>query len=63
VEPTVAFVVRVTLGEAPELRGTVERVRTGEKHHFQDLESLGRLLAEMVGPAPLGPGTGSEEPA
>lgn len=49
-EPTVAFVVRVA-GGTPELSGTIERVRTGEKHRFQDLETLGRLIARMARPA------------
>ena len=56
-----AFVVRVAVGETPELCGTVERVRTGERHRFQGLETLGRLLAQMVGPAPPEPDAHSGE--
>ena len=45
------FIVRVTSADAGQLSGTVERVRTGEKHRFSGLEGLGALIAGMVGEA------------
>ena len=47
-QPTIAFVVRVTASEGGQLKGTVERVRTGEKRHFQSIESVSRLIEQMA---------------
>jgi hypothetical protein len=50
VEPRLApltFVVRVA-GDPGALRGTVERVRTGEKQRFQGVEELGAIVARMA---------------
>ncbi len=44
----VAFIVRVTTGGRAPLSGTIERVRTGEKHRFEGLEALAPLIAQMV---------------
>jgi hypothetical protein len=41
------FVVRVS-SDADALRGTVERVRTGEKQRFQTVEELGAIVARMA---------------
>ena len=47
-ETATGFVLWITR-EAPErLIGTVERVRTGEKHRFQGLETLGALIDRML---------------
>jgi hypothetical protein len=43
-----SFIVRVSRDDAGQLSGTVERVKTGEKHRFQDPETVGRLIARMV---------------
>jgi hypothetical protein len=40
------FIVRVTADGA--IAGTVERVRTGEKHRFRGLESLAALIVQMM---------------
>ncbi len=55
-EATVTFVVRVIVKERPGFSGTIERVRTGEKHRFRDLETLGRLIAQMAQPTTHEPG-------
>ena len=44
----IAFVVRVIASDGGQLKGTVERVRTGEKHHFQNIESVSRLIEQMA---------------
>jgi len=43
-----SFIVRVTSAGAGQLSGTVERVRTGEKHQFRGLKGLRALIAGMV---------------
>ena len=43
-----AFVVWLGRNTAGRFEGVVERARTGEKHPFQGLESLGSLIAGMV---------------
>ena len=50
VEQTVAFIVRVSVADKPAMRGTVERVRTGEKHPFGSLEALVHLITDMAQP-------------
>jgi aryl-alcohol dehydrogenase-like predicted oxidoreductase len=42
------FIVRVTPADIAGIAGTVERVRTGEKHRFRGLDSLGALIVRMV---------------
>lgn len=44
----VTFVVRLIPGESGRLPGIVERVRTGEKVRFDDLEHLAAILRETV---------------
>jgi hypothetical protein len=46
--PAIAFVVRVIASDGGRLKGTVERVRTGEKHHFDGIESVSRLIEQMA---------------
>ena len=53
----VTFIVRVTDMGAGRLTGTVERVRTGERHRFQGAEALARIIdgaveAERTGAGP-----------
>jgi hypothetical protein len=42
-----SFVVRVGNDPHGRLGGVVERVRNGQKERFEDLESLGRVIARM----------------
>jgi hypothetical protein len=42
------FIVRVTLADGGEIAGTVERVRTGEKHRFTGVDALGTLIVQIV---------------
>jgi hypothetical protein len=42
------FVVRAALGPDGRLAGVVERVRTGEKHRFEDLSAIGSLIERMI---------------
>jgi len=44
----VTFIVRVTRDERGHVSGIVERVRTGEKEQFREVEALGALIARMV---------------
>jgi hypothetical protein len=41
------FIVRLTEAEPGRLTGIVERARTGEKHRFDRLEALGKLIVQM----------------
>ena len=50
VPTTMAFVVRIAVNDTPEVRGTIERVRTREKRRFESLEALSRLLLDMAQP-------------
>lgn len=45
---SVTFVVRAARGSDGRLAGIVERVRTGEKHRFQDPSAIGHLIERMV---------------
>ena len=47
-DASVTFVVRVRRHGPGHLSGTVERVRTGEKRVFQDGESIGAVIGQMV---------------
>ena len=42
------FVVRVSGSDSGALRGTVERVRTGETHGFQGVEELAAIVARLA---------------
>jgi hypothetical protein len=45
---SVTFVVRAARGPDGRLAGVVERVRTGEKHRFEDPGAIGLLIERMV---------------
>ena len=42
------FIVRLTRDECGRVSGIVERVRTGAKEQFHEVEALGVLIARMV---------------
>jgi hypothetical protein len=44
----VTFMVRLTRGSDGRLRGTVERVRTGEKERFTDADGIGGVIERML---------------
>lgn len=44
----ISFIVRATVDSAGRVSGIVERVRTGEKQRFQDVEAIGPLIARML---------------
>lgn len=46
--PVIAFIVRVISSDGGQLKGTVERVRTGEKRHFDSIESVSGLIEQMA---------------
>ena len=53
-----SFVVRVVDDKRGKLRGVIERVATGAKEAFSDLEGIGRVIAAMLRaerPAAQGP--------
>ena len=43
-----AFIVRLGRDATGQFEGIVERARTGEKHRFHGLETLGSLIAGMA---------------
>jgi hypothetical protein len=45
---SVTFVIRAARAANGRLAGVIERVRTGEKHRFEDPEAIGRLIERMV---------------
>jgi hypothetical protein len=47
-ETATGFVVWITREAEGRLSGIVERVRTGEKHRFQGLDTLGALIDRMM---------------
>jgi hypothetical protein len=49
------FIVRLSRDERGRVSGIVERVRTGEKEQFHEVETLGVLIARMVEGAGRGP--------
>ena len=56
------FVVRLSRDDTGRLTGVVERVRTGEKARVDDLDAIGRAIAQMMPADPTdpdvrGPGT------
>jgi hypothetical protein len=46
--PVLTFIVRISRDRDGRLRGTVERVRTGEKERFTDAESIGEVIQRML---------------
>ena len=50
-----SFVVRVVENARGEVSGVIERVATGAKVSFRDLEAVGQMIREMLRdePAPL----------
>jgi hypothetical protein len=42
------FVVRVDRDDHGNVRGVIERVRTGEKEWFRGLEAIGAVIARMM---------------
>jgi hypothetical protein len=59
VRPVSSFIVRVTGGAGRAVSGTVERVKTGERHRFEGLEALVGIFEHALGAAP-GPGRADE---
>lgn len=47
-----SFVVRVVEDHRGEVSGVVERVATGAKIAFRDLEAIGQVIREMLRDAP-----------
>ena len=45
----VTFIVRLVSDHARRLRGTVERVRTGEKRVFTGADGIGGVIEQMLG--------------
>lgn len=45
----VTFIVRLVSDQARRLRGTVERVRTGEKRVFTGADGIGGVIEQMLG--------------
>jgi hypothetical protein len=46
--PVLTFIVRITRDATGRLRGTVERVRTGEKERFTGADSIGVVVERML---------------
>jgi len=44
----VTFIVRIAHGTRGRLRGTVERVRTGEKQRFAGADGIGGVIERML---------------
>lgn len=51
---SITFVVRAARGPDGRLAGVIERVRTGEKHRFEDPGAIGRLIERMIDEAARG---------
>ncbi len=45
----VTFIVRLVCDQARRVRGTVERVRTGEKRVFTGADGIGGVIEQMLG--------------
>jgi hypothetical protein len=45
---SVTFVVRAMRQPDGRLAGVIERVRSGEKHRFDDPAAIGRLVEQML---------------
>jgi hypothetical protein len=52
----VTFVVRVSGSDSGVLRGTVERVRTGERHGFKNVDELTAIVTRLATNDPPIPG-------
>jgi hypothetical protein len=48
-----SLLVRVSVDRAGRLRGTVQRLRTGQKEHFRGRLGLGRAVAQLARAAGL----------
>jgi hypothetical protein len=46
--PVSTFIVRITREPRGRLRGTVERVRTGEKERFTNATAIGAVIERML---------------
>ena len=44
----VTFIVRLVCDHARRVRGTVERVRTGEKRVFTGADGIGEVIEQML---------------
>jgi len=44
----VTFIVRLVCDDARRVRGTVERVRTGEKRVFTGADGIGGVIEQML---------------
>lgn len=47
-DPVLTFIVRITRDPGGGLRGTVERVRTGEKERFTGADGIGEVVERML---------------
>jgi hypothetical protein len=56
--PAHTFIVRVTSADPGGVAGTVERVRTGERHRFRGADALASLIARLAAPARPDPSPG-----
>jgi hypothetical protein len=59
-----SFVVRVVQNRRGKVNGVIERVATGAKEAFTDMDAIGRLILKMLGrdeapPQPAHPKPGS----
>jgi hypothetical protein len=45
---SLTFIVRVSENESGGLTGVVEHARTGRKERFEQLESIGRVIAALL---------------
>jgi hypothetical protein len=43
-----SFIVRVSVDPSGRVAGTVERVRTGEKRRFDDIDAIGAVIGRMM---------------
>jgi hypothetical protein len=57
-EPEVVTIVRLVVEGSGRVAGIVERVRSGEKRRFRDIEAIGPVIAAML----RGDGEGGEFP-
>ena len=56
----VSFLVRVSLDQAGEVRGVIERVATGAKEPFTGADAIGPAIARMLPPPPARPPAGTD---
>ena len=55
-----SFVVRVAEDRRGRVSGVIERVATGAKEAFTDVEAIGRVIMRMLQGERIGPQGGSE---